>query len=118
VSFKSTVAENLFSKGLKYERKKNITLALLYYNKADSVEPNNSITLHTRGMLKSNSGNFRAGLLDINLSIQFVTDSVIKKSYICNRGSIYYENNILDSACIDWKSAGKYDLGNYRKHCK
>lgn len=88
-------------------------------NKADSLEPNNPIILHERGLTKFNSkSNREEAFKDLQLSIDYTVNERDKQIRYLNRGICYMEIKRMDKACDDWAKAGKSGKGYIEKYCQ
>lgn len=97
----------------------HIDTAIKYLNIADSIEPNNPIILHKRGLLKSNAGyNIDSVMTDLNRSIDLSSNEKARAIRLLNRGLVYLEAGDTISACRDWEAAGDYADSYTEEYCK
>lgn len=77
-------------------------------DKADSIEPNNPIILHERGLAKFNAKQDVEGAFkDLAKSIYCTKSPQDKEVRYNNRGLCYMEIGDIEAACSDWKAAGR-----------
>lgn len=97
---------------------KGFEKAIALLNRADSIEPQNAIILHERGLIKIHSKiDIKSGFEDLQKSIDYSKDPKDKLMRYNNRGISYMENGEMDKACEDWSKAGKQGEGYIEKYC-
>ena len=81
-------------------------ISILYYDSAISLNNKKDIAFFERGISYFISGNSRKALDDINIAISINSENA---NYLVNRGTIYYDLGMIDSACNDWLNAINMD---------
>jgi tetratricopeptide (TPR) repeat protein len=98
---------------------KDYTGAILDYNKAIELDPDNANAYYNRGCTKSSLEDFRGAMLDYNKAIKLDPDNA--KAYY-NRGIAKINLGRKESGCMDLSKAGglgvfdAYDAIRY--YCK
>lgn len=116
-AIKSPEALNLYRKAQEEGAKGSIGFekAIELLNKADSIEPQNAIILHERGLIKIRSKiDINGGFEDLQKSIDYSKDERDKIIRYNNRGISYMQIGEMDKACKDWSKAGnRYYMERY-----
>ncbi|MEZ4805701.1 MAG: hypothetical protein R2852_09525 [Bacteroidia bacterium] len=98
--------------------KQGFPKAIKFLNMADSIEPQNAVILHERGLIKFSSRQDNEGAFkDLELSIEYSMDENDKLTRYHNRGLCYYQIGELDKACADWSKAGESGEVYIEKYC-
>lgn len=92
--------------------------AIELLNEANSIEPNNAMILHERGLIKIHSHlDVQEGFEDLQKSIDFSKDENSKQIRYNNRGLSYMDIGEREKACLDWAKAGNYGKSYLKKYC-
>ena len=119
-SFKTKEAFSYYKQAeIEFNRgEKGFKKSLELYDKADKVEPNNPIILNARGEAKFKSQlDFEGAFEDLQRSIELSTDKKLLQVRYNNRALDFMDICDIESACEDWKKAGKYGANYLKKYC-
>ena len=101
-----------------YLGKNGFQNAINLFNKADSIEPQNAIILHERGITKFNSKlDVKGAFIDLQRSIDYSTDEKDLYRRYHNRALCFKEIGDIKSACEDWSRAGRHGQSYIEKYC-
>jgi tetratricopeptide (TPR) repeat protein len=106
------------AQALCYSDQPDYELALIYLNKADSLEPNNPLILAERGLTKFNSGNDPfGGITDLENSLEVTTHDYQRKKRYLNLGLCKMLIGDITAACILWEQAQEYGQKYIQDYC-
>jgi tetratricopeptide (TPR) repeat protein len=101
-----------------FQGQKGLKKALEFYNKADQAEPNNPIILSDRGLFKFDSQlDVDGAFEDLRKGIELSTNKTLLQIRYLNRGLCFMGIHDIESACEDWKKAGKDGANYLKKYC-